>query len=133
MRAAISPLSQYAFMAWCSVKAQGQLFVPFTFTFANNRTVRFCYVIRLMQFNIYYRFYVMHRAVFFLQRFFESLAFYSLQWNSRNLVEIHFKLSSGGSESISLLRFSLGLLEEEFLIRTNVCVMDLSTLKAKQM
>jgi hypothetical protein len=29
MRGAIPPLPQYAFMAWCSVKAQGQLF---TFT-----------------------------------------------------------------------------------------------------
>jgi hypothetical protein len=28
----ILPLPQYAFMAWCSVKAQGQLYL-FTFTF----------------------------------------------------------------------------------------------------
>jgi hypothetical protein len=27
MRGAIPPLSQYAFMAWCSVKAQGQLYL----------------------------------------------------------------------------------------------------------
>jgi hypothetical protein len=26
MSGAIPPLSQYAFMAWCSVKAQGQLY-----------------------------------------------------------------------------------------------------------
>jgi len=29
---AILPLPQYAFMAWCSVEAQGQL-LPFTFTY----------------------------------------------------------------------------------------------------
>jgi hypothetical protein len=28
MSEAIPPLSQYAFMAWCSVKAQGQLYLP---------------------------------------------------------------------------------------------------------
>jgi len=27
MRAAIAPLFQYTFMAWCSVKAQGQLYI----------------------------------------------------------------------------------------------------------
>jgi len=27
MSGAISPFSQYAFMAWCSVKAQGQLYL----------------------------------------------------------------------------------------------------------
>jgi hypothetical protein len=27
MSGAIPPLSQYAFMAWCSVKAQGQLYL----------------------------------------------------------------------------------------------------------
>jgi len=27
MRGAIPPLPQYAFMAWCSVKAQGQLYL----------------------------------------------------------------------------------------------------------
>jgi hypothetical protein len=27
MRGAIPPLSQYAFMAWCSVEAQGQFYV----------------------------------------------------------------------------------------------------------
>jgi hypothetical protein len=31
MSGAISPLSQYAYMAWCSVKAQGQLYFTFTF------------------------------------------------------------------------------------------------------
>jgi hypothetical protein len=31
MSAAISPLPQSAFMAWCSVKAQGQLYLTFTF------------------------------------------------------------------------------------------------------
>jgi hypothetical protein len=30
MRGAISPLPQYAFMAWCSVKAQGQLYIYLT-------------------------------------------------------------------------------------------------------
>jgi len=30
MCGAIPPLSQYAFMAWCSVKAQGQLYHTFT-------------------------------------------------------------------------------------------------------
>jgi hypothetical protein len=33
MSGAIPPLPQYAFMAWCSVKAQGQLYFTFTFTF----------------------------------------------------------------------------------------------------
>jgi hypothetical protein len=32
IRATIPPLTQYAFMAWCSVKAQGQLYLHFTFT-----------------------------------------------------------------------------------------------------
>jgi hypothetical protein len=27
MREAVPPLPQYAFMAWCSVKAQGQLYI----------------------------------------------------------------------------------------------------------
>jgi hypothetical protein len=27
MRGAVPPLHQYAFMAWCSVKAQGQLYL----------------------------------------------------------------------------------------------------------
>jgi hypothetical protein len=27
MRGAIPPLSQYAFMVWCSIKAQGQLYL----------------------------------------------------------------------------------------------------------
>jgi hypothetical protein len=31
MREAIPPLPQYAFMAWCLVKAQGQLYLCFTF------------------------------------------------------------------------------------------------------
>jgi hypothetical protein len=32
MRGAIPPLPQYAFMAWCSAKAQGQLyFLPYVF------------------------------------------------------------------------------------------------------
>jgi hypothetical protein len=31
MRGAILPLPQYAYMAWCSVKAQGKR-LPFTFT-----------------------------------------------------------------------------------------------------
>jgi len=31
MRGAIPPLPRYAFMAWCSVKAQGQLYL-LTFT-----------------------------------------------------------------------------------------------------
>jgi len=35
MRGDIPPLPQYAFMAWCSVKAQGQLYF-FTFTFYTN-------------------------------------------------------------------------------------------------
>jgi len=29
MRGDISPLSQYAFMAWCLVKAQGQLYLSY--------------------------------------------------------------------------------------------------------
>jgi hypothetical protein len=29
MRGAILPLPQYAFVAWCSVKAQGQLYLPY--------------------------------------------------------------------------------------------------------
>jgi hypothetical protein len=32
MRGAIPPLPQNAFMVWCSVKAQGQLYFYFTFT-----------------------------------------------------------------------------------------------------
>jgi len=32
MRVAVPPLTQYAFMTWCSVKAQGQLYI---FTFLN--------------------------------------------------------------------------------------------------
>jgi hypothetical protein len=31
MSGAIPPLPQYAFMAWCSVKAQGQLYLTFYF------------------------------------------------------------------------------------------------------
>jgi len=31
MRGALHPLLQYAFMAWCSVKAQGQLYTLPTF------------------------------------------------------------------------------------------------------
>jgi hypothetical protein len=30
MRGAITPLPQYAFMAWCSVTAQGQLYIQKT-------------------------------------------------------------------------------------------------------
>jgi hypothetical protein len=33
MIGAIPPLSQYAFMAWCSVKAQGQLYLYLTVFF----------------------------------------------------------------------------------------------------
>jgi hypothetical protein len=32
MSGAIPPLPQYAFMAWCSVKAQGQLYLYFILT-----------------------------------------------------------------------------------------------------
>jgi hypothetical protein len=32
MGGAIPPLTQYAFMAWCLVKAQGQLYLYLTFT-----------------------------------------------------------------------------------------------------
>jgi hypothetical protein len=35
---AIPPLSQYAFMAWCSVKAQGQLYL-FTFYIDVNKYI----------------------------------------------------------------------------------------------
>jgi hypothetical protein len=36
MSGAINPLTQYAFMAWCSVKAQGQIYLfTFTFTFTS--------------------------------------------------------------------------------------------------
>jgi len=31
MRGAIPPLSQYTFITWCSVKAQGQLYLHLTF------------------------------------------------------------------------------------------------------
>jgi hypothetical protein len=31
MSGAIPPLPQYAFMAWCSVKAQGQLYLYFSY------------------------------------------------------------------------------------------------------
>jgi hypothetical protein len=33
MRGAIPPLPQYVFMAWCSVKAQGQLYLTLPFFF----------------------------------------------------------------------------------------------------
>jgi hypothetical protein len=39
MREAIPPLLQYAFMAWCSVKAQGQLYFYITFTLARPKEV----------------------------------------------------------------------------------------------
>jgi hypothetical protein len=38
MREAIPPLPQYAFMAWCSVKAQGQLYLlPLTVFLPQNQ------------------------------------------------------------------------------------------------
>jgi hypothetical protein len=33
MSGAILPFPQYALMAWCSVKAQGQLYLTFIYTF----------------------------------------------------------------------------------------------------
>jgi hypothetical protein len=39
MRGAIPPLSQYAFMAWCSVKAQGQLYLHLYLTLAISEVV----------------------------------------------------------------------------------------------
>jgi hypothetical protein len=33
MNGAIPPLPQYAFMAWCSVKAQGQLYLTLPLTY----------------------------------------------------------------------------------------------------
>jgi len=41
MRGAIPPLSQYVFMAWCSVIAQGQLYL-FTHTHTHTKHTRVC-------------------------------------------------------------------------------------------
>jgi hypothetical protein len=45
MIGATNPFPQYTFMAWCSVKAQGQLYL-FTFTVCNNNMagIRICEV-----------------------------------------------------------------------------------------
>jgi hypothetical protein len=45
MRGAIPPLPPYTFMAWCSVKAQGQLYLlPFSFTsLRNSEWKRICH------------------------------------------------------------------------------------------
>jgi hypothetical protein len=42
MSGAIPPLPQYAFTAWCLVKAQGQLYLfPYTFNFMYNFLIDF--------------------------------------------------------------------------------------------
>jgi len=52
---AIPPLPQYAFMAWCSVKAQGQLYLlaPITRVIILNRLAWVARVARLEDINAY--------------------------------------------------------------------------------
>jgi len=44
MREAIPPLAPYAFMAWCSVRAQGQFYLYFCTFYSNSRKSSFAQV-----------------------------------------------------------------------------------------
>jgi hypothetical protein len=52
MHGAIPPLSQYAFMAWCSVKAQGQFYLYILPLLTSYKCCKFTMKFMLFHFNV---------------------------------------------------------------------------------